>query len=183
MYTEEPAISLFNPAFVAKVHAKRRVEAIRQNAKAVMARQVRLSEQKASLDSKLESISKELETAMRAASEAIRAANSAIRTMQNECSATKRQRRASNPNSMSSILARVSVATGISERDILGPHRNRDIVLARQAVMYWCTRRTNKSYPQIGRFLGDRDHTTVLHSVTAYVDKRAKMGRTLRRLR
>ena len=33
---------------------------------------------------------------------------------------------------------------------------------------------------QIGRWLGGRDHTTILHGKRAYVAKRAAQGRTLR---
>jgi DNA-binding FrmR family transcriptional regulator len=38
-------------------------------------------------------------------------------------------------------------------------------VLAHQFFFYKCKQLTTRSYPEIGRFCGDRDHTTVLHGV------------------
>jgi chromosomal replication initiation ATPase DnaA len=192
MYTEEPAISLFNPAFVARVHAKRREAANSTDGKKlaslakIQAATAKLDAANAKLEAayaKAHAEREKLARARKAANDSMRAANAAIRIMKNECSATKREYTAVHPRSMSRILATVSRFTGISQKEILGQHRNRDIVLARQAVMYFCARRTNKSYPQIGRFLGDRDHTTVLHGVSTYVDKRAHKGRNLKRLR
>lgn len=58
--------------------------------------------------------------------------------------------------------------------------RNRDIVFARQFVMYWTCRLTDRSLPQIGRLMGGLDHTTVHHGRKAYREKRWKMGRILR---
>ncbi len=72
---------------------------------------------------------------------------------------------------------------GVTPKEIKGERRNRDICLARQFVMYWAARLTSLSYPAIGRLMGNRDHTTVLHGRKAYVAKRAKMGRTLRAVR
>lgn len=65
-----------------------------------------------------------------------------------------------------------------------GHRRNVRIVLARQFVMYWTSRlRPDLSLPAIGRILGGRDHTTIMHGNRAYVVKRAKMGRTLKEAR
>jgi chromosomal replication initiator protein len=49
--------------------------------------------------------------------------------------------------------------------EILGPRRTKDIVLARQTAQYLCKQLTTKSYPDIGRAFGGRDHTTVIHAV------------------
>jgi len=62
---------------------------------------------------------------------------------------------------------------------IKGRSRQREITLARQFICYWACRRTSLSLPQIGRLLGGRDHTTVLHGMHAYRAKRARMGRFL----
>lgn len=43
--------------------------------------------------------------------------------------------------------------------------RGRAIARPRQIAMYLCKQHTNRSYPDIGRRFGDRDHTTVLHAV------------------
>lgn len=72
---------------------------------------------------------------------------------------------------------------GLSRQELHGNRRSRNVVFARQFVMYWAARLTPLSTPQIGRLLGGRDHTTVLHGKTAYANKRAAMGRHLRRVR
>jgi chromosomal replication initiation ATPase DnaA len=77
------------------------------------------------------------------------------------------------------IERRAALAFGIKLVEIRGPSRKRNIVLARQFICYWARRRTTLSLPQIGRRLGGRDHTTVLHAVRAYRDMRQDMGRKL----
>ncbi len=69
---------------------------------------------------------------------------------------------------------------GCTKTEIRGLRRHREIVLARQFVMYWTVRLTRLSLPQVGRLMGGRDHTTVLSGYRAYRRKRAAMGRTLR---
>lgn len=65
---------------------------------------------------------------------------------------------------MRRIFRLVLDAFGASEADVLSQRRASHIVKARQAAMYLMRLFTNKSYPEIGRFLG-RDHSTVLHGV------------------
>ena len=51
----------------------------------------------------------------------------------------------------------------IGKNEFTSPRRNPRIVEARQ-VFYWIAKRfTNFSFPQIGRFAGRRDHSTVMH--------------------
>jgi hypothetical protein len=52
----------------------------------------------------------------------------------------------------------------ISEDKITGPDRHRSIVRVRQAC-YVVARRSGHSYPQIGRLIGGRDHSSVLHGI------------------
>jgi hypothetical protein len=58
----------------------------------------------------------------------------------------------------------VAASFGVTTGDILGKSRKRDIVLARQVVMYFLHETFGISYPKIGAVL-DRDHTTCLHAV------------------
>jgi chromosomal replication initiator protein len=60
-----------------------------------------------------------------------------------------------------------AVATQFNQRlsDLLGPRRPKDLALARQVAQYLCKQLTTKSYPDIGRAFGGRDHTTVIHAV------------------
>lgn len=71
----------------------------------------------------------------------------------------------------------------ISLTELRSDRRYDQAVNARQFVMYWAVRLTGFSTPQIGRKIGGRDHTTVLHGVAKWPVKRAKMGRTLRVIR
>lgn len=63
------------------------------------------------------------------------------------------------------IVREVSRKHGVSIIDILSTRRCREYVEARYEAMYRMRHETTMSYPQIGRRLGGRDHTTVLHGV------------------
>ena len=52
----------------------------------------------------------------------------------------------------------------LGEEIIYEKTRRREIVRARQVAMYLLREDFNISYPLIGQKLGDRDHTTVIHS-------------------
>jgi len=68
----------------------------------------------------------------------------------------------------------------VSPLALKSPRRNRRLAHARFFVAYWAFRRTVLSSTQIGRLLGGRDHTTILHGRDKYREWRAAMGRTLR---
>lgn len=63
------------------------------------------------------------------------------------------------------ILAAVAHEFGTTTALLKGPRRNRDLTLARFAavalVLELCP---DLSLPTIGRLMGDRDHTTIIHS-------------------
>ncbi|MEM7730508.1 MAG: helix-turn-helix domain-containing protein [Pseudomonadota bacterium] len=61
---------------------------------------------------------------------------------------------------------------GVEARDILGPRRQRAIVIARQEVMHHLRER-GWSFPWIGAALG-RDHTSVVHGVRAHAKRMAE---------
>ena len=63
------------------------------------------------------------------------------------------------------VLEAVAKFYDISIDDMKGPKRVREIVRPRQMVMYLLRQESNLSYPKIGRELGGRDHTTVIHAV------------------
>lgn len=47
--------------------------------------------------------------------------------------------------------------------DLLGPKRNKEIVVPRQVTMYLLRHEGNLSYPEIGREMGGKDHSTIMH--------------------
>lgn len=75
---------------------------------------------------------------------------------------------------MAQVAAPVCAEHGVSLEDVIGPMRFRVITRARQAVMYALVQEKRWSLPQIGKFLGDRDHTTVLHGYRAHAKRIAE---------
>lgn len=63
------------------------------------------------------------------------------------------------------IVERTARHFQVSLDDILGPKRDKDIVVPRQVAMYVLRSELHLSYPKIARELGRKDHTTAIHSV------------------
>jgi chromosomal replication initiator protein len=63
------------------------------------------------------------------------------------------------------IIERTAKHFQISLEDILGPKRDKDIVVPRQVAMYMLRSELHLSFPKIARELGRKDHTTAIHSV------------------
>ncbi len=61
------------------------------------------------------------------------------------------------------IIQVVADHFGISIADILSAKRKSEIVYPRQIAMYLCRKCTNEPLTSIGKYMGDRDHTTVIH--------------------
>ncbi|MCA0368309.1 MAG: chromosomal replication initiator protein DnaA [Proteobacteria bacterium] len=53
----------------------------------------------------------------------------------------------------------------LKQADLLSERRTRSVARPRQIAMYLCKQHTTRSYPDIGRRFGGRDHTTILHGV------------------
>lgn len=51
----------------------------------------------------------------------------------------------------------------VERDDILGPRRHKEYVRPRQILMYLLKQELSLSYPNIGHYLGGRDHTTIMH--------------------
>lgn len=63
---------------------------------------------------------------------------------------------------------------GISEPAITGRTKSRRVVWARQTCCWLARRMTDLSYPEIGRAIGGRDHTTIMHSVRQVDNRRRR---------
>jgi hypothetical protein len=61
------------------------------------------------------------------------------------------------------LIAIASALSKVRVVDIMGPRRNQAFVRVRQAVCCVAQRQGVHSYPQIGRALGGRDHSTIIH--------------------
>jgi chromosomal replication initiator protein len=62
------------------------------------------------------------------------------------------------------ILEVVCQFYNISNKDLLGEKRKKELVLPRQVAIFLMREELNTSYPTIGEELGGRDHTTAMHS-------------------
>ena len=63
------------------------------------------------------------------------------------------------------IVRAVSRRLGLSMVEVRGPRRARPLAQARHLIAYLAHEYADFSLPAIGRALGGRDHTTILHSV------------------
>ena len=61
------------------------------------------------------------------------------------------------------IIQVVADHFGITPLDISSQKRNKEVVFPRQIVMYLCQNMTDASLQVIGKYLGGRDHTTIIH--------------------
>ncbi len=71
---------------------------------------------------------------------------------------------------------------GITPLDICSQKRNKEIVFPRQIVMYLCRDMVGTPLQVIGKFLGGRDHTTIIHGIdkiTGELKKNESLGNTI----
>ena len=74
---------------------------------------------------------------------------------------------ATNPQAVTAAdcLKYICVTECYTKAEIIGSSRNYGLTYARQKVCYLIRTYTTLSYPEIGRRLGGRDHSTAIHSV------------------
>ena len=77
------------------------------------------------------------------------------------------------------IVERTAKHFQITTEDILGPKRDKDIVVPRQVAMYILRSELHLSFPKIARELGRKDHTTAIHSVDK-IEKEASFDNDIR---
>ena len=77
------------------------------------------------------------------------------------------------------IIERTAKHFQIPLEDILGPKRDKDIVVPRQVAMYILRSELHLSFPKIARELGRKDHTTAIHSVEK-IEKEASFDADIR---
>ena len=101
--------------------------------------------------------------------EQLRAANQALMDKIVYLERVKKYRAAEDPRprncDFKQILQLVAAKSDFTEIVLLGAGRNRSVVRWRHVLMYLAHRFTGYSLPQIGRLLGNSDHTTILHGV------------------
>ncbi len=63
------------------------------------------------------------------------------------------------------IMDTVCAFFSLDSKDILGKCRNKELVYPRQIIMYLMRNEMGYSFPKIGKELGGKDHTTIMHGV------------------
>jgi chromosomal replication initiator protein len=64
-----------------------------------------------------------------------------------------------------SIIQIVADHYNLTNLDIISSRRNKEIAYPRQIAMYLCRTMTDTSLQEIGRLMGGRDHSTILHGI------------------
>jgi chromosomal replication initiator protein len=77
------------------------------------------------------------------------------------------------------IIERTARHFQIPIEDIVGPKRDKDIVVPRQVAMYILRNELKLSFPKIAKELGRKDHTTAIHSVDK-IDREIRSDASLR---
>lgn len=78
------------------------------------------------------------------------------------------------------IIRAVLYVTSVSQSDFLSHRRQRHVAEARQLAYWFMRHYTSLSSPQIGRFVGNRDHATVLHGIKVVSRRPRAFGPRLR---
>lgn len=77
------------------------------------------------------------------------------------------------------IIERTARHFQIPIEDILGPKRDKDIVVPRQVAMYMLRSELHLSFPKIAKELGRKDHTTAIHSIEK-IEKESRIDAEIR---
>jgi len=77
------------------------------------------------------------------------------------------------------VIERTARHFQIPIEDILGPKRDKDIVVPRQIAMYMLRSELHLSFPKIARELGRKDHTTAMHSIEK-IEKESRLDADIR---
>jgi len=83
--------------------------------------------------------------------------------------------------SLSNVMDLITNEFSISAKDLTSKSRTQVISLPRQIGMFLSRRHTEHSLEEVGRFFGNRDHTTVLYAVTK-IKKRSSQDRMFQEL-
>lgn len=84
------------------------------------------------------------------------------------------------------IISTVAEHFGITTIEIASQKKNKEIVLPRQIAMYLCREMTEVALITIGKFMGGRDHTTVIHGcekISTEIKKNEQLAMTVELLR
>jgi len=81
-----------------------------------------------------------------------------------------------HPLTIDDILEKVCQHFGVTQQNVFSKSRKREFVQARQVSMYLAQKYTKMPSARIGKLIGGRDHSTVIHSCTA-IEQRLKVDK------
>lgn len=81
-----------------------------------------------------------------------------------------------HPLTVDDILEKVCNHYNVTQQNVFSRSRKRDYVTVRQVSMYFAQKYTKMPASRIGQLIGNRDHSTVIHSCSA-VEKRLKVDK------
>ncbi len=76
-----------------------------------------------------------------------------------------------DPGHWLEIIDQVCAKHGLTRGELLSSRRSKSLVAARHEAMYRMGKETSMSLPAIGRRMGGKDHTTVLHGIRKHAAK------------
>lgn len=86
-----------------------------------------------------------------------------------------------HPLQLDEIIECVCNRLGVEQKDVMGKSRKKEIALARHISMYFAQKYTRLSGARIGKLIGGRDHSTVIHSC-GVVEQRLRIDEAFRNL-
>ena len=102
--------------------------------------------------------------------------NSSIDMRLAECVIKRAVKVDNHPLTVDDILEKVCGHYKVSQQQVFSRSRKRDFVIVRQVSMYLAQKYTKMPAGRIGQLIGNRDHSTVIHSCTA-VEQRLKVDK------
>ena len=80
------------------------------------------------------------------------------------------------PLTVDDILEKVCHHYNVTQQNVFSKSRKRDYVIVRQVSMYLAQKHTKMTASRIGQLIGNRDHSTVIHSCNT-VEQRLKVDK------
>ena len=84
------------------------------------------------------------------------------------------------------IISEACKYFSVSREDILSGKRKKELVIPRQIAIFLIRELTNKSLPEIGKVMGGKDHTTIMHAekkISDLLDQDKQIKETVENLR
>lgn len=85
------------------------------------------------------------------------------------------------PLQLDEIIEAVCKKLGVDQKDVMGKSRKKEISLARHLCMFFAYKYTRLSGARIGKLIGGRDHSTVIHSC-GVIEQRIRVDEQFRLL-